>query len=87
MLYVCITCISPLLRSENPSVPRFLMGHLACADLCLGLYLLLIAEIDAHSMGGYFNYAYDWQYGRYICTDVNSLKKSLVGNYCILSSS
>lgn len=43
------------------------MGHLAFADLCLGLYLLLIAAIDAHSMGAYFNYAYDWQYGRFIC--------------------
>lgn len=51
-------------RAETPSVPRFLMCHLAFADLCLGLYLLLIASIDAHSMGEYFNYAYDWQYGK-----------------------
>ena len=41
------------------------MCHLAFADLCLGLYLLLIASIDAHSMGEYFNYAFDWQYGKY----------------------
>lgn len=39
------------------------MCHLAFADLCLGLYLMLIASIDAHSMGEYFNYAFDWQYG------------------------
>jgi len=39
------------------------MCHLAFADLCLGLYLLLVACIDAHSMGEYFNFAYDWQYG------------------------
>lgn len=24
---------------------------------------MLIASIDAHSMGEYFNYAFDWQYG------------------------
>lgn len=39
------------------------MSHLAFADLCLGLYLLLIAAIDIHSMDEYFNFAYDWQYG------------------------
>lgn len=47
-------------------MPKFLMSHLAFADLCLGLYLLLIAAIDIHSMGEYFNFAYDWQYGKYI---------------------
>ncbi|XP_030376013.1 lutropin-choriogonadotropic hormone receptor [Scaptodrosophila lebanonensis] len=52
-----------LTKPEAPSVPRFLMCHLAFADLCLGVYLLLIASIDAHSMGAYFNHAYDWQYG------------------------
>ncbi|XP_054085268.1 thyrotropin receptor isoform X2 [Zeugodacus cucurbitae] len=60
---VAVLVVFISIRSENPSVPRFLMGHLAFADLCLGLYLLLIAAIDAHSMGAYFNYAYDWQYG------------------------
>ncbi|XP_055543900.1 follicle-stimulating hormone receptor isoform X2 [Wyeomyia smithii] len=45
------------------TVPRFLICHLAFADLCMGLYLLLIASIDAHSMGEYFNFAFDWQYG------------------------
>lgn len=29
----------------------------------MGLYLLLIASIDVHSMGEYFNFAFDWQYG------------------------
>lgn len=42
------------------------MCHLAFADLCLGLYLLLIAAIDIHSMGEYFNFAFDWQYGKKI---------------------
>lgn len=51
-------------RSDNHSVPKFLMCHLATADLCTGLYLLLIACIDVHSIGEYFNYAYDWQYGK-----------------------
>lgn len=46
------------------SVPKFLICHLAFADLCMGLYLLLIASIDAHSMGEYFNFAFDWQYGK-----------------------
>lgn len=50
--------------SSDVSVPKFLMSHLAFADLCMGLYLLLIASIDAHSMGEYFNYAFDWQYGK-----------------------
>ncbi|KXJ80476.1 hypothetical protein RP20_CCG024664 [Aedes albopictus] len=45
------------------TVPKFLICHLAFADLCMGLYLLLIASIDAHSMGEYFNFAFDWQYG------------------------
>lgn len=58
-----IMFLSYIARAESPSVPRFLMCHLAFADLCLGLYLLLIASIDAHSMGEYFNYAFDWQYG------------------------
>jgi thyrotropin receptor len=45
------------------TVPKFLMCHLSFADLCMGLYLLLIASMDAHSMGEYFNFAFDWQYG------------------------
>ncbi|KAL9889880.1 leucine-rich repeat-containing G protein-coupled receptor 1 isoform 1-T8 [Glossina fuscipes fuscipes] len=60
---VAVLVVILSIRSEVASVSRFLMGHLAFADLCLGLYLLLIASIDAHSMGEYFNFAYDWQYG------------------------
>ncbi|KAH8359768.1 hypothetical protein KR093_008711, partial [Drosophila rubida] len=60
---VAVLTVILSIKSENASVPRFLMCHLAFADLCLGLYLLLIASIDAHSMGEYFNYAFDWQYG------------------------
>ncbi|KAM8706016.1 hypothetical protein ACLKA7_010328 [Drosophila subpalustris] len=60
---VAVLAVILSIKSESGSVPRFLMCHLAFADLCLGLYLLLIASIDAHSMGEYFNYAFDWQYG------------------------
>ncbi|XP_025830310.1 thyrotropin receptor-like isoform X2 [Agrilus planipennis] len=45
------------------NVSRFLMCNLAFADICMGLYLLLIASMDLHSVGTYFNFAYDWQYG------------------------
>lgn len=53
------------------SVSRFLMVHLALADLCMGLYLLLLACIDAHSMGEFFNYASDWQYGKLLFKELN----------------
>lgn len=51
---------------KEVTVPKFLMTHLAFADLCLGLYLMLIAATDVHTMGEYFNFAFDWQYGE--CT-------------------
>ncbi|XP_058466993.1 thyrotropin receptor isoform X2 [Malaya genurostris] len=52
-----------LFSNSDLTVPKFLICNLAIADLCMGVYLLLIASIDAHSMGEYFNYAFDWQYG------------------------
>uniref|UniRef100_A0A8C6KN58 Thyrotropin receptor n=1 Tax=Nothobranchius furzeri TaxID=105023 RepID=A0A8C6KN58_NOTFU len=45
------------------SVSRFLMCHLAFADLCMGVYLLLIASVDIHTQSEYFNHAIDWQTG------------------------
>uniref|UniRef100_A0A8C5APH6 Thyrotropin receptor n=1 Tax=Gadus morhua TaxID=8049 RepID=A0A8C5APH6_GADMO len=45
------------------SVSRFLMCHLAFADLCMGAYLLLIASVDLHTRSEYFNHAIDWQTG------------------------
>ncbi|KAJ3606594.1 hypothetical protein NHX12_026115 [Muraenolepis orangiensis] len=45
------------------SVSRFLMCHLAFADLCMGVYLLLIASVDLHTRGEYFNHAIGWQTG------------------------
>nr|XP_046229937.1 thyrotropin receptor [Scatophagus argus] len=45
------------------SVSRFLMCHLAFADLCMGIYLLLIASVDIYTRAEYFNHAIDWQTG------------------------
>ncbi|XP_058523750.1 follicle-stimulating hormone receptor isoform X2 [Ochotona princeps] len=45
------------------TVPRFLMCNLAFADLCIGIYLLLIATVDIHTKSQYHNYAIDWQTG------------------------
>jgi thyrotropin receptor len=45
------------------TVPKFLMLNLAMADLCMGLYLMLVAIQDLRSMGEYFNFAFVWQYG------------------------
>ncbi|KAJ9601199.1 hypothetical protein L9F63_000667 [Diploptera punctata] len=49
------------------TVTKFLMCNLALADLCMGVYLLLIACMDARSVGAYFNHAIDWQRGNNIC--------------------
>ncbi|XP_051926752.1 LOW QUALITY PROTEIN: follicle-stimulating hormone receptor [Hippocampus zosterae] len=45
------------------TVPRFLMCHLAFADLCMGVYLLVIAATDTLTRGHYHNHAIDWQTG------------------------
>lgn len=45
------------------NVSKFLMCNLAFADFCMGLYLLIIAVIDLHTIGHYYNYAIDWQQG------------------------
>ena len=44
------------------TVAKFLMCNLAFADLILGLYLLMLASFDLHSIGVYFTYAIPWQY-------------------------
>ncbi|XP_068082064.1 lutropin-choriogonadotropic hormone receptor [Anabrus simplex] len=59
-LAVLIVMLSSRFRM---TVPKFLMCNLAVADLCMGVYLLLIAIMDSKSMGQYFNYAIDWQSG------------------------
>ena len=45
------------------TVSKFLMCNLAFADFCMGLYLSIIAAIDLHTIGHYYNYAIDWQQG------------------------
>ncbi|XP_033637176.1 follicle-stimulating hormone receptor-like [Asterias rubens] len=45
------------------TVPKFLMCNLAFADFCMGIYLLMVAAVDVHTLGAYFNYAIDWQFG------------------------
>ncbi|XP_037393297.1 thyrotropin receptor isoform X2 [Pygocentrus nattereri] len=45
------------------SVSRFLMCHLAFADLCMGIYLLLIASVDLYTQSEYYNHAIYWQTG------------------------
>lgn len=52
-----------LANHSELTVPRFLMCHLALADLCTGLYLFMLAVVDLKSFGEFFNHAYDWQYG------------------------
>ncbi|XP_071337079.1 lutropin-choriogonadotropic hormone receptor [Trachinotus anak] len=44
-------------------VPRFLMCHLAFADLCIGIYLLMIATVDLRTRGYYSQHAIEWQTG------------------------
>ncbi|KAL4612983.1 follicle-stimulating hormone receptor-like isoform X1 [Arapaima gigas] len=45
------------------TVPRFLMCHLAFADLCMGIYLLLIATVDTRTRSHYYNHGIEWQTG------------------------
>ncbi|KAL2082988.1 hypothetical protein ACEWY4_020761 [Coilia grayii] len=45
------------------TVPRFLMCHLAFADLCIGVYLLMIAAVDLRTRGHYSQHAIVWQTG------------------------
>lgn len=59
------------------TVPKFLMCNLALADLCMGIYLLLIASMDARSIGAYFNHAIDWQSGQYFRSPGNCGKGCL----------
>lgn len=62
--HIHIICNLYTVCRRDVTVQKFLMSNLAFADLSLGLYLLLIAAIDVHSMGEYFNFGYDWQYGK-----------------------
>uniref|UniRef100_UPI003AAA86DC lutropin-choriogonadotropic hormone receptor-like n=1 Tax=Centroberyx gerrardi TaxID=166262 RepID=UPI003AAA86DC len=52
-----------LISHHKLTISRFLMCNLALADLCMGLYLMLIAFMDFHSHQEYYNHATDWQTG------------------------
>ncbi|XP_066534567.1 lutropin-choriogonadotropic hormone receptor [Hoplias malabaricus] len=57
VLLVFFACRSKL------TVPRFLMCHLAFADFCIGVYLLMIATVDLRTHGYYSQHAIEWQTG------------------------
>ncbi|XP_076279000.1 G-protein coupled receptor rickets isoform X1 [Lasioglossum baleicum] len=42
-------------------VPRFLVCNLAAADFCMGIYLGLLAVVDASTLGEFRMYAIPWQ--------------------------
>jgi thyrotropin receptor len=69
---ICVLVVLFSNRSEL-TVPKFLMCNLALADFSMGMYLLFIASIDLHSMGEYFNFAFDWQYGEIFSNTLNPL--------------
>ncbi|XP_073333964.1 thyrotropin receptor-like [Pagrus major] len=52
-----------LTSQQKLSVTRFLMGNLAFADFCMGMYLLLIACVDLYTRSHYYHYAIAWQTG------------------------
>uniref|UniRef100_A0A3Q3AZ49 Luteinizing hormone/choriogonadotropin receptor n=1 Tax=Kryptolebias marmoratus TaxID=37003 RepID=A0A3Q3AZ49_KRYMA len=52
-----------LISHRKLTISRFLMCNLAFADLCMGLYLMLIAFMDFHSRHEYYNHATYWQTG------------------------
>ncbi|XP_034752863.1 thyrotropin receptor-like [Etheostoma cragini] len=52
-----------LTSRQKLSVTRFLMGHLAFADFCMGTYLVLIASVDLYTRSYYYHYAIAWQTG------------------------
>ncbi|XP_074531975.1 lutropin-choriogonadotropic hormone receptor [Halichoeres trimaculatus] len=59
-----LTVLLVSLCSRNKlTVPRFLMCHLAFADLCIGVYLLMIATVDLRTHGHYSQHAIEWQTG------------------------
>lgn len=72
MLHRCSTSLKDVAPSASLfvtgsrsklTVPRFLMCHLAFSDLCMGIYLVVIATVDVLTRGQYYNHAIDWQTG------------------------
>ncbi|XP_041825542.1 thyrotropin receptor-like [Melanotaenia boesemani] len=57
VLVILLSC------QQKLTVTRFLIGHLAFADTCMGMYLLLIASVDFHTRSRYHHFAISWQTG------------------------
>lgn len=55
VIFVIIT------RSSRIDVSRFLICNLAVADLCMGVYLGLLAVVDASTLGNFRSYGVEWQ--------------------------
>ena len=51
-----------LLSKRKISIAKILMCNLAFANLCMGMFLLMIASADLYSLGEYQNFAFTWQY-------------------------
>lgn len=51
-----------LLSKRKISITRILMCNLAFANLCMGVFLLMIVSADMYSLGQYQNFAVRWQY-------------------------
>lgn len=51
-----------LLSKRKISIAKILMCNLAFANLCMGMFLLMIAGADLYSLGEYQNFAFTWQY-------------------------
>lgn len=58
IVVLCATQANSRLR-----VNHFLIMNLAFADLCIGVYLAMLAIQDVKTAGVYYNFAVDWQTG------------------------
>lgn len=50
-----------IMRRSRMDVSRFLICNLAVADLCMGIYLGLLAIVDASTRGNFRSYGVEWQ--------------------------
>lgn len=51
-----------LLSKRKISITKILMCNLAFANLCMGIFLLMIVSADMYSLGEYQNFAMRWQF-------------------------
>lgn len=58
-----VTCDRACVRQHHLSVQKILVLNLAVADMCMGIYLLLISAMDARSSGEYYKFGVEWQTG------------------------